>query len=60
MAAVQGKEQGPKVLEILEQAEKITQPDLFVASFIKAAFVQGERKRLAKECDSDVLRYSWK
>lgn len=60
MAAVQGNLQGPKVLEILEQAEKITKPDLFATPFVRAALVQGERKQLAKECDSDVLVYCWK
>lgn len=60
MAAVQGNLQGPKVLEILEQAEKITKPDLFATPFIRAALIQGERKQLAKECDSDVLAYCWK
>lgn len=45
MAAVQGNLQGPKVLEILEQAEKITKPDLFATPFVRAALVQGERKQ---------------
>lgn len=48
------------MLEILEQAEKITKLDLSAAPFIRAALVQGERKWLAKECDSDVLGYCWK
>lgn len=60
MAPVPGNQQGPEVLEILEQAEKITKPDLFDAPFVRAALVQGERKWLAKECDSDVLGYCWK
>lgn len=45
MAAVQGNLQRPKVLEILEQAEKITKPDLFATPFVRAALVQGERKQ---------------
>lgn len=45
---------------MLEQAVKITKPDLSAGPFVRAALVQGERKRLAKECDSDVLGYCWK
>lgn len=41
--------------EILEQAEKITKPDLFATPFLYR-----RRGNLVKECDSDVLGYCWK